>query len=172
MIQNDARRPKITRAPSVRGIGLSIDRWLERDNEIGEAESIGITAGQGGAPGAVDAAERFGISVEDREQHFADDHRTDGSKALTSLANFRFLEQVVPKRRLAGPSELAETDVVAQERLLAYEPRHCFAGGQPGSDAPLQISHRKRLEVLIIELAGDVHWQLEECLGQAPVDGA
>jgi len=126
----------------------------------------------GGAPGAVDAAERFGISVEDREQHLADDQRTDGTKALATLANFRLLEQVVPKRRLAGPSELAETDVVAQERLLAYEPRHGFTGGEPGSDAPLQISHRKRLEVLIVELSGDVHGQLEKRLGQAPVDGA
>ena len=92
--------------------------------------------------------------------------------SFPTLANFRLLEQVVPKRRLAGPSELAETDVVAQERLFAYEPRHCFTGRQPGSDASLQISHRKRLEVLIVELPGDVHGQLEKRLGQAPVDGA
>src|SRR5438552_3341919 len=137
-----------------------------------KSHSIRLTAGQGGAPGAVDAAERFGISVEDRKQHLADYQRTDGTKALATLANFRLLEPVVPKRRLAGPSELAETDFVAQERLLAYEPRHGFTGGEPGSDAPLQISHRKRLEVLIVELSGDVHGQLEKRLGQAPVDGA
>src|SRR5207247_9754201 len=111
-----------------------------------------MTAGQGGAPGAVDAAERFGIAVEYREQHLANDQRTDGPEALATLADFRFLEQVIPKRRLAGPSELAETDVVAQERLFAYEPRHCFTGGEPGSDAPLQISPRKGLEVLILEI--------------------
>src|SRR5438477_4344823 len=131
---------------------------------------IGNTAGQRGAPGAVDAAERFGISVEDREQHLADDQRTDGPQALTALANLRLLEQVVPKRRLARPSELAEPDLFAEEGLLLDERRDRFTGGQSGGHAALEISHREGLEVLILELPGDVHRQLEERLGQAAID--
>src|SRR5439155_4683274 len=98
--------------------------------------------------------------------------RTDGPQALTILANFSLLEQVVPKRRLAGPVELAQTDFVGQKRLFPYEPRDGFTRRQPGGHAPLEISHRKGLEVLIVELPGDVHGQLEQRLGQASVDRA